>query len=101
MIPSLINGFASDGELLMRNLHRAVEERDYPLLRDTAHALKGAAAELGGVRLCKLCKDAEDFKPYDMASDKVKHAVDNLGGAFDSTCVALTEYLERRSNIAH
>ncbi len=97
-IPSLVSGFTSDGELLMRNLHRAVAERDYPLLRDSAHALKGAAAELGGIRLFKLCKDAENLKPYDMASDKVKNTVDNLGGAFDSTCVALTQYLERKQN---
>jgi len=99
-IPSLVNGFTSDGEQLMRKLHQAVEERDYPLLRDTAHALKGAAAELGGLQLFHVCRDAEAIKPYDMASAKVKNMVDNLSGVFDKTCTALTDYLERKCNMA-
>jgi two-component system sensor histidine kinase RpfC len=98
-IPSLVNGFTSDGEQLMRKLHQAVEERDYPLLRDTAHALKGAAAELGGLQLFHVCRDAEAIKPYDMASAKVKKVVDNVSGDYDSTCAALTEYLSRKHNM--
>ena len=98
-IPALVKGFTTDGEYLVRRLQQAVDERDYPLLRDSAHALKGAASELGGVWLFQLCKDAEGLKPYDMASAKVKDTVENLSGAFDNTCTALTDYLARESNL--
>jgi two-component system sensor histidine kinase RpfC len=92
----LVDGFTRDGEQQLARLHCAVEQSDYPILRDVAHALKGSAGELGGLRLVQLCKEAERLKPYDMASEKAALLVQRIGESLNATCVRLTEYVDRR-----
>jgi two-component system sensor histidine kinase RpfC len=92
----LVDGFTRDGEQQLARLHCAVEQSDYPILRDAAHALKGSAGELGGLLLVQLCKDAERLKPYDIASEKTALLVQRIGESFSTTCVMLTEYVDRR-----
>jgi two-component system sensor histidine kinase RpfC len=92
----LVDGFTRDGEQQLARLHCAVKQRDYPILRDAAHALKGSAGELGGLLLVQLCKEAERLKPYDMASNNTALLVQRIGESFGSTRVRLTEYVDRR-----
>jgi two-component system sensor histidine kinase RpfC len=100
-VPSLVSGFNQDGQQLMQSLRRSVVDKDYPLLRDAAHALKGTSAELGGVKLVGLCKAVESVKPYDMASSKLGDLVKQIDQTYQDTCLALTEYLQRKCNMVH
>jgi two-component system sensor histidine kinase RpfC len=94
-ITELVQGFQHDGERLMDQLRQALQERDYPGLRDTAHALKGAAAELGGVVLVELCKEVETLKPFDMGSERSACLAERIEDAFGRTCKVLTQYAEQ------
>ncbi len=94
-ITELVQGFQHDGERLMEQLRRALQERDYPGLRDTTHALKGAAAELGGVALVELCKEVETLKPFDMTSERSLCLAQRIEDAFARTCQVLKQYAEQ------
>jgi two-component system sensor histidine kinase RpfC len=100
-IKQLVEGFTRDGERLMEKLSRAVKHRDFPELRDAAHALKGTAAELGAVQLVDLCKDIEGLKPYDVVSEKPTALVRKVNDTFLNTCLMLSEYVGRQCRLAH
>jgi HPt (histidine-containing phosphotransfer) domain-containing protein len=55
----------------IENLQHAVTNMDEQHWRDTAHALKGAASNLGAVRLAKLCSDAQNLAPITLDSKTV------------------------------
>jgi HPt (histidine-containing phosphotransfer) domain-containing protein len=44
---------------LLAKLRRGLDEGDYDLIRQSAHSLKSASANLGAVRLVDLCKRVE------------------------------------------
>jgi two-component system sensor histidine kinase RpfC len=99
-ITELVLGFQHDGEHLMEQLRQALQERDYPGLRDTAHALKGAAAELGGVVLVELCNEVETLKPFDMGSERSVRLAERIEEAFARTCQVLRRYAEQGQRTA-
>lgn len=98
-VSQLVNGFSRDGERLMAMMRQACDERDYPALRDAAHALKGSASELGGIELVQLCKQVEGLKPYDMASSKSADLVHDIDKTLSETCLNLSDYLSRQSRV--
>jgi two-component system sensor histidine kinase RpfC len=100
-IKQLVEGFSRDGERLMFNMRQACDERDYPGLRDAAHALKGTAVELGTVDLVRLCKHVEELKPYDMTSGKALSLVHEIENTLSETCLTLTDYVGRQSRVVH
>jgi two-component system sensor histidine kinase RpfC len=97
-IKELVEGFSRDGERTMDELEAAVFEEDYPRFRDAVHGLKGSAGELGGVQLVRLCIEAEGLKPYQLGSPELRAMADKIKQTFNSTCVALTQYLDRQRN---
>ena len=100
-IKQLVEGFSRDGERLMINMRQACDERDYPGLRDAAHALKGTAAELGAIELVRLCKHVEALKSYDMTSGKALTVVNTIENTLSETCLSLTDYAGRQSRVVH
>ncbi len=95
----LVQGFSRDGARLMQALHDAVGARDYPAYQDAAHALKGTASELGGSQLVRLCSEAQQLKPYDMAGTKFAALATRIEACFDRTCAKLTEYANGQRNV--
>lgn len=95
-VEELVEGFARDGERIMAELGAAVAEQDYRRLRDAVHGLKGSAGELGGAQLVCLCIEAESLKPYQVGASEFSAMVERIKAAFDGTCVALTDFLERQ-----
>ena len=55
LLTVVIGAFVSQGPGRVAALRRAVEAEDRGLLRDVAHALKGASANIGARRLALLC----------------------------------------------
>jgi two-component system sensor histidine kinase/response regulator len=55
----IIGQYLSDATSLMVELKAAVEERDAPALKRTAHSLRGASATVGAHRMAALCQELE------------------------------------------
>ncbi len=89
----LLEGFRRDGEQQLRDLRAAVDQADYPRMRDALHALKGSAGELGGARLVGLCQGAESLKPYEMGTGSPAARVNEIEQAFRDTCSGVDAYL--------
>jgi len=66
----LIIAFTEDGLKHIEQLKIASID-DYLQFRDSLHALKGAAMELGAYRLSDICIKGESYKPYELNSYKL------------------------------
>src|SRR5680860_1455248 len=98
-VRELVEGFTRDGARLMASVRHAVTEQDYPEFQDAAHALKGTASELGGTQLVRLCVAAQQLKPYEMSTAKSSELAARIETCFNSTCIRLTEYVDRPRNV--
>ncbi len=84
----LVRGFQSDGQRHLRNLQAAIE-RDYPRFRDSLHALKGSATEMGARVLVEVCEEGEDIRPCDLGSARLRDLMRELEETFHLTLQAL------------
>lgn len=87
-ISSLIDGFEQDGKKHIRAIHQH-EDQDHPAYRESIHALKGSATELGALEMVKICLKAETLKPFDMATVKIKQLNQKISETFDMTVAEL------------
>ena len=87
-IKTLLSNFESEGLRHIEYLKQAIQD-DYLEYREQLHALKGSATELGAGKLVQTCQEAEDLKPYDMASEKIKQMCVRVEKVFKSTVAAL------------
>jgi len=62
---------------------------DYLGYRESLHALKGSATELGANKLVDVCQQGEALKPYDIGTDKIKKLSHQLNHHFTNTVLAL------------
>ncbi len=88
-IQRLVKGFAKDGTKHIGRIKK-YEDNDYPAYRESLHALKGSATELGANSLAKICLKAEGLKPHDMGSEKIKLLNREIEKIFNLTVSALT-----------
>ncbi len=84
----LVKGFRTDGRRHLRDLQQACSD-DFPAFRDSLHALKGSATEMGAKALVALCERGEALKPYDLDSEHLHRLVKELEEAFNQTLQAL------------
>jgi two-component system, sensor histidine kinase RpfC len=87
-IKRLIKGFVLDGEKHIAGIKGSVAD-DYLQLRESLHALKGSATELGAKRLADVCIQGEAYKPYDIGSEKVIQLSHEIEQVYNNTVVAL------------
>ena len=87
-IQSLVANFIKDGERHMDIITSAVHD-DYLGYRESLHALKGSATELGANKLVDVCQQGEALKPYDIGTDKIKKLSHQLNHHFTNTVLAL------------
>jgi two-component system sensor histidine kinase RpfC len=83
-IDSLIDGFELDGSKHL-NAIKVHEDDDYPAYRESIHALKGSATELGALVLVDICLKAEKLKPFDMGTAKIKTLNRDVEKTFNTT----------------
>ena len=93
-VGEVTKGFIQDGHHLVAEIQKSVAQRDYPYFQDMVHALKGSAGQLGCTLLALACSEAERLKPYDLGSPKAESLAAKISSSFDSTCIALTTYLD-------
>ena len=83
-LDQLIAGFISDGEKHIDNIARAASN-DYLVFRESLHALKGSAAEMGAYRITELCRQAENLKPQQLNEPETEKLVQSLLASFEQT----------------
>jgi HPt (histidine-containing phosphotransfer) domain-containing protein len=92
----LVASFGRDVKNLIKMMRRAVSELDYPVLQDSAHAMRGSASEFGACRLVHLCIRIRELKPYDMTTAKPAGLLEEVEQTFDSSRLLLDEFARRR-----
>jgi len=96
-IQSLVANFTKDGEKRMDAINSSMLN-DYLEFRESLHALKGSATELGAEKLVEICLKCEALKPYDTGTDKIKTLVRQLEHDFTNTVSALGKAVSLAQN---
>jgi len=96
-IQSLVANFIKDGEKHVDAINSSMLD-DYLEYRESLHALKGSATELGAEKLVEICQKGEALKPYDIGTDKIKALVHQLEHDFTSTVSALGKAVSLAEN---
>ena len=60
MTAQFVSDFVADLDGSITDLGKALETESYPTARDIAHAMKGAAASVGAVRMGQIMSDIQD-----------------------------------------
>ena len=88
-LTTLIDGFEMDGRKHIQVLQLAFENDDYIAFRESFHALKGSAAEMGAKPLTEICRKAELLKPNEISNSENHHYYTQLSHTFEQTVKAL------------
>lgn len=88
-LTTLIDGFEMDGQKHIQVVQMAVENDDFIAFRESLHALKGSAAEMGAKPLTEICRKAELLKPNEIANSESLHYCTQLSHTFEQTVKAL------------
>lgn len=91
-IHRLLNGFKDDGYKHLAIIKQAATD-DYLHYRESLHALKGSATELGANKLAELCLQGEAFKPYDIGTDHIIDLTVEIETVFIKTVESLENSL--------
>jgi two-component system sensor histidine kinase RpfC len=86
-IQQLIHSFKMDGMKHLALLKQAAKD-DFLGYRESLHALKGSATELGASKLVTLCIEAEKIKPYEMATPRISILYNQIETTFNKTLLA-------------
>lgn len=78
-----------DGQKHIQVVQMAVENDDFIAFRESLHALKGSAAEMGAKPLTEICRKAELLKPNEIANSESLHYCTQLSHTFEQTVKAL------------
>lgn len=92
-VQSLIESFVADGRRHVTTIITAAAE-DYLAYRESLHALKGSASEFGAKPLVDLCIQAEQLKPYDVGSVRIKNLSREVETIFNLTAASLTQSVQ-------
>lgn len=88
-LTTLIDGFEMDGRKHIQALQLALEKDDYIVFRESFHALKGSAAEMGASPLTEICRKAELLQPNEISNSESRHYYTQLSHTFEQTVKAL------------
>jgi two-component system, sensor histidine kinase RpfC len=98
-MPELVNGFIQDGEALLRQMEAAIAAKQYDILKDLVHAMKGSAVTLGADQLCKTCVgiNAQTSSELEAGGPRVLKIVREH---FQQARASLQEYLKKSQSAA-
>jgi two-component system sensor histidine kinase RpfC len=68
-LQGVVDDFLLDAEEILQGLRAAVAAADSVAYRSRAHALHSAAANVGAIALCELCRAAKDANPRVLRED--------------------------------
>lgn len=96
-IRRLVNGFIADGEKHVTRITESAAD-DYLQFRESLHALKGSASELGANQLAEICRRGEQYKPYDIGSEELVALSDSIKDIYTHTATALNTAADAASH---
>ena len=85
---TLLKNFETEGSRHILNIKKSMHD-DYLEYRESLHALKGSATELGANKLVSTCIEAEALKPYDMDTEKIANMCLRVESIFQATVTAI------------
>lgn len=88
LLDRIIIAFQVDGQSQIKQLKSSAVD-DYLFFRESLHALRGSASELGANQLVKLCRQAEALKPTDIGSPMLLDLCKEIETVFNQTLNAL------------
>jgi len=91
----LIQGFEFDGDKHITTIKNSAVD-DYLTYRESLHALKGSAAEIGAKQLVALCIEAETLKPINVGEAKVIALSTEIDLAFIQSVSALKNMINSK-----
>jgi two-component system sensor histidine kinase RpfC len=98
-VVDLVAGFLADGEKLVAAMSASVAEADYKGFREQVHALKGSAGSIGAEALYEKCREVSQVAPRELPV-KAERLLDEIGGSFAATRVALDDYVAKHLRAA-
>ena len=97
-VSSLVRRFGDAGEKLIGRLPETLAVGDFDRTRDTVHALKGSASELGATSLAGLCLGIERMSDEELLHRDASRLVTELSESLERTQFAIARFLERRTD---
>ena len=73
LLNELLSMFYEDSRLKLKEIERAIKDRDYEKVRELAHTIKGASSNIGLTEIYEICLELEN-----MAKKKDLSGADNL-----------------------
>ncbi|MEJ2407373.1 MAG: ATP-binding protein [Candidatus Thiodiazotropha sp.] len=98
-VAELVDVFSIDSKVMLKHADDAIGEKNYLGFREAVHALKGGAAELGGIELVQLCNKAEKLKPYEMLGALPIDLLAKIRQAHGRFLDSMHNYLSRERDI--
>jgi two-component system sensor histidine kinase RpfC len=95
-IDEIVKMFEQDGMRLLEKMDQAYREEQFQALRESAHALKGSAANLGATRLFDLSKCINELKISEYA-ELSGPLLSQAREEFDRVKVELNNHVRQRS----
>jgi two-component system sensor histidine kinase RpfC len=90
LLKRIIEAFKLDGLGHIETLLASAND-DYLYYRESLHALRGSASELGANYLVTLCRQAEELKPTDIGTAQLIELCQEIETVFNATIVILDE----------
>lgn len=94
VLKKIIGLYQQNSPALLRTIRDAVISGDSTALREAAHSLKTANANLGAIKLAAICKELEDLGRREKAG-AAKELLDDLDESFQEVLDALLVELEK------
>ncbi len=95
----LVTSFIKDGQLLLRDLSQAVEQKQYVTFKDTAHTFKSPAGSLGANQLYKLLNVASRMSK-ERFTDEGADLADQITHAFHRAQFALWRIAHKLKSVS-
>src|SRR5690606_35626543 len=92
-VTALLQDFRRDGQAQLAAAEAAADAQNYLDYRESLHAIKSSASELGGVELVQQCSKAEQLKAYDMSGPLPVTRLAHVEEAYQRLLDALGEHL--------
>ena len=91
----VVDHFIVDTEQVLKQMRSACEAKDLRELRDCAHALRSSAANLGALRIHRICAGICNTAHFELQRDSAE-LLDRLDREFSRFRSAITDYLSDR-----
>lgn len=92
-LESVVHGFLAEGERMISDMEAALIRREYVILRELAHTMKGSAGNVGAEILSHACREIMQAGHGDL-QDSADRLIDDVAEKFSASKTALMCYLE-------